>query len=133
MGSAREKQRRQGMPGMHALCQDVEEHGAIAVLPMWRLWDTAGWKERGVNVTASDIANLLDQHGMGTLPRDVGPPPSQGISVRVYSKGSRVGEPVEAVTRPSRRGDHVLREAGANDAGDVFDRIRSLVAVESCR
>lgn len=126
MASTWDKQRKQAMQN---LFQEVEDEGGITVVAMWQLRDAAGWDKLGVNVVA-DIAALLDQHGMGTLPTHETLPLSRNSSVRVYSKGSRVGDLVEAVARPSGQGDRVLRAAGTNDADDVLDRIRTLVAAE---
>lgn len=111
---------------MEALLSDVMDEGGISVMQMSRLRDSAGWDKLGVNVVA-DIAKLLDQHGMGTLPVDAPLPLSQGSHVRVYSKGSRIGAIVDAVMNPSGQGDKVLREAGVNDAEDVLARVRMLV------
>lgn len=122
MANADEKRKR----NMTELRQAVEAEGNISVVPMWRLRDAAMWDKLGRNVVA-DIANLLDQNGMGTLPHGEPLPLSQNASVRVYVQRSRVGDLVSAVINPSGRGDAVLREAGMNDAGDVLDRIRTLV------
>src|SRR5262245_55581606 len=95
---------------MQELRGEVEEEGNIKVVPMWQLRDAAGWDKLGRHVV-SDIAALLHEHGMGTLPAGESLPLAQSSSVRVYVQRSRVGELVEAVTNPSGRGDAVLREA----------------------
>ncbi len=115
--------------GMVALLAELDADGGLKVLPMWQLRDAAGWDKLGARVVV-DIANLLAQYGMATLPAGAQLPVSQHDSVRVYSQRSRIGSLIEAVLQPSGKGDQVLREAATNDAGDVLDRIRTIVCAE---
>lgn len=114
---------------METLLAEIDADGGLKVLPMWQLRDAAGWDKLGARVVV-DIANLLGQYGMATLPASEQLPLTQTESVRVYSQRSRVGNLIEAVLQPSGKGDQVLREASTSDAGDVLDRIRTLVCPE---
>jgi hypothetical protein len=114
---------------MEALLGELEADGGLKVLPMLRLRDAAGWDKLGARVVV-DISNLLGQYGMATLPAGEQLPVSQTENVRVYSQRSKLGSIIEAVLQPSGKGDQILREAATSDAGDVLDRIRTLVCAE---
>ena len=109
-----------------ALREEIEARGGLARLPMWRLRDAAGWDRLGVNVV-KDIANKMARAGLATLPTVDILPYSQDAVVRIYVVDSRVGQVVDAVTKPSRKGDDLLREIGMDDAADVLNAVRELV------
>jgi len=106
--------------------QRVAEAGGIAVIPMWELRDAGGWAKLGVNVVVI-LANLLDEAGLGTLPVGQQLPLDQAGAVRVYQQKSSIGAVVEAVIKPSGKGDETLRRLTSDDAADVLDQVRSLV------
>lgn len=106
--------------------QVVADAGGIAVLEMWQLREAAGYAKLGVNVVKT-LAKMLDEAGLGTLPVGAALPLDQMSQVRVYKQHSPVGGVVDAVTRPSGKGDDVLRRLTADDADEVLERIRELV------
>ena len=108
------------------IVQEVADAGDVAVIDMWRLRDAGGWAKLGVNVVRA-LGNLLDEVGLGTLPLGEPLPLDQNGKVRVYRQRSTIGALVEAVTRPSGKGDDVLRRLASDDAGEVLDQIRQLV------
>lgn len=98
----------------------------IAVIEMSELRDAGGWAKLGTNVV-KNLATLLDEAGLGTLPVNQPLPIDQYASVRVFQQKSPVGQVVEAVTSPSGRGDGVLRQLTSGDEAEVLERIRELV------
>src|SRR6476619_1867357 len=88
---------------------EIQAEGDIKVLDAWQLRDAAGWSKLGPNVII-DIANQMEENDLGTLPRGERLPLNQYAQVRVYVKGSRLGQVVDAVLSPSAKGDQLLRE-----------------------
>jgi hypothetical protein len=79
-----------------------------------------------VNVVKS-LSNMLDEAGLGTLPVGEPLPLDQNGMARVYRTRSNIGAIVDAVVRPSGKGDETLRSLGAGDAEDVLARVREIV------
>jgi len=109
-----------------AIVQEVSDAGDVAVFSMWQLRDAGGWSKLGVNVVQA-LGNMLDEVGLGTLPVGASLPLDQMGQVRIYRQRSNLGSLVEAVTRPSGKGDEVLRRLTSDDASEVLDQIRELV------
>ncbi len=67
--------------------------------------------------------------GLGHIP--VVLPSYQDESVRVYKKGTPIGEFIDTVLTPSRQNDNKLSErfgGGGVDYADIVEKIRDLVA-----
>lgn len=111
---------------MAKLRLEIEAKGGIAIVPMWKLRDAAGWDRLGVNVV-KDIAGKMKRGGLATLPAMDVLPYSQDATVRVYVVEGRLGEVIAAVLEPSTKGDALLREIGGDDAADVLMAVRELV------
>lgn len=109
---------------MEVLRDEVAANDGILKVNMARLRDDSRWGKLGVRVVV-DIAKLLDENGLGTLPPEL--PLNQWDEVRVYVSASPIGQLVKAVQEPSDRGDSTLREAGTNDSAAVLERVRALV------
>jgi hypothetical protein len=106
----------------------AKDAGGLLVVPMSRLRDAANYGKLG-KLVVQNIATRLDREGLGHLP--VGElPREQNAQVRVYLKASRVGELIEAVLNPSRRGDQRLLDAAGSDAGEILEQIRALVTTD---
>lgn len=104
----------------------TKDAGGMLVVPMSRLRDAANYGKLG-KLVVQNIATRLDREGIGHLP--VGElPREQNAQVRVYLRTSRVGELIEAVLNPSRRGDQRLLDAAGSDAAEILEQIRALVA-----
>lgn len=112
--------------------QDIEERviaeGGIAMVEMGDLREAGGWAKLGANVVRH-LATLLDEAGLGTLPVGDPLPIDQYASVRVFQQKSPVGQAVEAVTKPSGKGDDVLRRLTSGDEAEVLYKIRELLGV----
>lgn len=109
-----------------AIEREVREAGDLAIIEMWRIREAGGWAKLGVNVIQA-LSNDLDEAGMGTLPPDEPLPLDGGMPVRVYRQRSNVGQIVDAVTRPTGRGDEALRRMAADDSSEILVKIRQLV------
>ena len=111
---------------MARLREQIEAKGGIAVVPMWKLRDAAGWDRLGVNVV-KDIASKMRRGGLATLPPMDVLPLSRHALIRVYVTEDRLGEIISAVLEPSDKGDKLLRDVGADDASEVLEAVRELV------
>lgn len=99
-------------------------HGLLRV-SMYQLRKAHGAGKLGVRVR-EEIEQRLAGVGLGFFP---GPdlPSYQEQDVRVYRRGTRVGDLVDAVLRPSASGDQLLLESRSDQAAGVLRQIRSLV------
>ena len=108
------------------IAQEVDSGAGIALVPMWRLRDAAGFSKLGANVVKT-IAGQLDKHSLGSLPPETALPISQNEEVRIYRQGSPVADLVQAVMYPSGKGDQLLRQLSMDDREEILDQIRMLV------
>ncbi len=106
------------------LREAVEQNGDLLALPMWSVRQAYGAERLG-RVVRENIAKELSSVGLGTLPKEL--PSYQDDEVRVYRLGSGVADLIDAVARPSSRGDARLREAASGDASTQLDQIREIV------
>lgn len=91
---------------------------------MGELKEIQGAGRLGVNVREA-ISKALASHGLGHLPADL--PANQWEEVRVYKLGTLLSDVVDAVTKPSNKGDEVLRAVSSNDSQETLRKIRELV------
>ena len=106
----------------------VEQAQGVLTVGMGELRDAADAGRLGVNVR-SKIARGLAGIGLGHIPAEL--PNDQNAQVRLYDKGSQVGELVERVLRPGAEDDMVLRELFGEDKADyatIVQQIRDLVS-----
>ena len=118
-----EQRRQQSMEKIKAT---VDAEGGIKTYAMRDLRDAGGWGKLGNRVVV-DIANLLEEHGLGYLPATRALPTDQDRIVRLYVERSPVGRIIGAVLKPSDQGDQRLREAASNDGAEVLEAVRALV------
>lgn len=102
----------------------VDSSDGLVVVTAEQLRDAADW-QRLTQGAIEDIANGLAQHGLGSFPPME--PGQRGAEVRVYRRGTALGNLVDAVVRPGAPGDRRLRETANNTAADVVARIRKMV------
>ena len=106
------------------LAAAVQNAGGLLVCTMERLRDVYEAGRLGPHVRAG-ISDKLAQHGLGHLPEEL--PSYQHEEVRVYGRGTRTGKLIEAVLKPSARGDELLVDSADADANETLQRIRALV------
>lgn len=106
----------------------VEENGGVVSFTMNELRDAAGKEKLGVNVRA-EISKTLAGFGLGHIPKEL--PSYQHESVRLYKRGTYVGDFIETVLSPGEQNDRRIREQlNATDARniEIIEAIRELVA-----
>jgi hypothetical protein len=89
------------------LAEAVQENGGLVECVMYQLRDTAGW-DRLTNRMLVDIEDQLSQKALGYFPWPM--PQGRRDEVRIYKRGTKVGNIVEAVLKPADHKDDLLRE-----------------------
>jgi len=106
----------------------VEENDNVLTVTMINLRDATGKDKLGVHVRA-EISNTLAGMGLGHIPQEL--PSSQDNSVRLYKRGTPVGELIEKVLSPGEDNDRKLKELfpeSAVDYANIIEQIRDLVS-----
>lgn len=106
----------------------VENAGGVVSVTMETLRNAHGAGKIGVHVKDA-ISNQLAGMGLGHVP--VALPSYQHEMVRVYKRGTPVGEFIEIVLTPGEQNDKMLNERFAEegpDYGDMVNKIREIVA-----
>lgn len=115
-----------------ALADEVRDNNDVMAIDLGKLRSTLGYDRLGKTVLRT-IANELESVGLGYFPLailDENEYPRQNDTLRVFRRGSAMAEIVQAVLKPTMKGDERLREASAGDTGEVLKQIRLLVCAE---
>ena len=105
----------------------VEENGNVCTVSMLELREAAGKEKLGVNVNAG-IKKKLAGLGLGHIPADL--PRYQHEQIRLYKKGTAVGELIDTVIMPGQQNDKKLAEQVNEEQADyleIIEQIRNLV------
>jgi hypothetical protein len=106
----------------------VEKNGTVMTVTMEELRDALGKDKLGVHVREA-ISKELAGMGLGHIPQQL--PGYQHEQVRVYKRGTPIGEFIETVLMPGQQNDSKLiaqfGDVGV-DYADIVQRIRELVA-----
>lgn len=106
----------------------VEEAGNVLTVSMVELRDAIGVSKLGVKVR-HDISNQLEGIGIGHIPVEL--PANQSEQVRLYKRGTPVGDIIGKILVPGAQNDQVLIERLGTEAPDyalIVDKIRELVS-----
>ena len=117
------------MANFRKLSDDVGNNGDIKVVNLGELRSELGYDRLGRAVLAT-IANELESVGLGYFPKSVideNDYPRMTDTLRVFRKGSALGQIAQGVLSPTIKGDDVLRQAAAGDTGEILKKIRLLV------
>ncbi|MFD0072969.1 hypothetical protein ACFVIY_11070 [Streptomyces sp. NPDC127166] len=107
------------------LRESTRSEGGLRVVTMGTLRDIEGAGRLGNRVLAT-ISDKLKAQGMGHFPAEL--PGNQDHEVRVYLRDSPVADLVDAVFRPSSKGDEALRRVSSSTvAEDQLRRIREIL------
>ena len=106
------------------LANRVNEGGNLLVVSMAELRDCYEVSRLGRHVIHG-IENEMARRGIGHFPTEL--PKSQHEEVRLYVRGTGVGDLIEAVLRPSPNGDDLLRRTGEAGAQEILQTIRELI------
>lgn len=108
--------------------EQVEANGNVRTFTMDVLRNAIGAGKLGVNVRA-EISQMLAGIGLGHIPVEL--PSYQHEQVRLYKRGTPIGQLIETVLLPGEQNDLILAERfgsqGPNYAA-IVQKIRELVA-----
>lgn len=107
--------------------EQVEKNGNIRTFTMEVLRNAHGVAKLGVNVRA-EISQILAGIGLGHVPQEL--PSYQHEQVRLYKRGTPVGQLVESVLTPGEQNDKSLADrfgAQSPDYAVIVEKIRELV------
>lgn len=110
------------------LKENLEKNGHVLTVSMEQLRDAIGANKLGIHVRA-EISRTLAGMGLGHVPQEL--PTYQHESVRLYKRGTPVGEFIEIVLAPGPQHDAALIQkfgAGGPDYAIVIQKIRELVS-----
>jgi len=113
--------------GWEQIKQQVEANGNVCTLTMETLREAHGAGRLGLHVR-DEISKTLAGMGLGHVPQDL--PSYQHEQVRVYKRGTNIGELIETVLTPGESNDRKLAEKFAQSGPDyasVIEQIRELV------
>lgn len=105
----------------------VEDAGGVLTITMDVLRDAEGAGKLGIHIRASIDKNLAGI-GLGHVPTEL--PSNQHEQVRLYKKGTSVGDLIDTVLHPSDQNDKKLLEQTASDGPDyraIVEAVRELV------
>lgn len=111
--------------------RDAQWSTAVLAVSLGELREALGHNRLGVRAL-EQIATSLAGEGLGYFPEwvltDQNQAPRYGDVVRVFRKGTGLGEVVTAVLEPTDRGDERLKEIADGDAVEILSMIRLLLA-----
>jgi hypothetical protein len=116
------------MSNWEEIKQEVETNGNLRTFTMETLREAHGSGKLGVHVRR-EISKSLAGMGLGHIPQEL--PNSQREQVRLYKRGTAVGELIETVLTPGESNDRKLVEKLAetdNDYVSIVEQIRDLVS-----
>jgi len=108
--------------------ESVEKNGNVRSVTMELLREAHGAGKLGVNVRA-EISKVLAGMGLGHIPEVL--PSYQDQHVRLYKRGTQIGDVIATVLDPSELNDKKLVESLGDQAPDyaaIVQSIRELVA-----
>lgn len=114
--------------GWNEIKKDVEDRGGVATVTMETLRDANGAGKLGVHVRA-EIRSTLAGMGLGHVPIEL--PAYQHEQVRLYKRGTPIGELIEQVLTPGQQNDVALAGrfgGGGPDYAAIVAKIKELVA-----
>ncbi len=106
----------------------VEKNGNVLTMSMEQLRDANGSSKLGVNICAA-ISNALAGTGIGHIPVEL--PGYQWEQVRLFKRGTPVGDLISTVLTPGQQNDAKLTgqfAAGGVDHAAIVQKVRELVA-----
>lgn len=109
------------------LKQNVEANGNVITVTMEELREIAGAGKLGVHVR-EQISKTLAGMGLGHVPQAL--PTYQHEQVRLYKRGTPVGDLIGTVLAPGESNDSKLKEQFSGDEIDyaaIISQIRELV------
>ena len=116
------------MSDWDAVKTKVESAGGVVTVTMEELRDASGAGKLGVHVRG-EISRTLASMGFGHVPTEL--PSYQQELVRIYKRGTPIGDLIETVLTPGGQNDQKLSERFAESGPDyaaMVAKIREFVA-----
>lgn len=107
---------------------NVEANDNVSTMIMSELRDATGKDKLGVHVR-KEISKTLAGMGLGHIPQEL--PSYQHEAVRLYKRGTPVGDLIEMVMTPGESNDQKLKEQFEErtvDYARIIEQIRELVS-----
>ncbi len=120
------------MPTWDEIKRDVENNGNVNTVIMQTLRDAAGAGRLGPWVNAT-IASELAGRGLGHVPQSLSASLNQYDRVRLYKRGTAIGDFIDLVIIPREQDDQKLRELFTTqpiDYAAIVAQVRELVTPE---
>lgn len=102
----------------------VDDSGNVLTCHMWDLRDLQGRDTLGSRVV-KNISDELDRVGLGHVPLEL--KPSGGEKVRLFTRGSEVGDLIVKALYPGEAQDEGLRKRVQSSADQKLKEIREIV------
>ena len=115
------------MPDWNSIKQDVEKNGNVLTVTMEMLREAMGVGKLGIHVRA-DISKNLAGMGLGHVPQEL--PSYHHEQVRLYKRGTPIGELIETILTPGQQNDAKLAQQFSSEGVDqaaIIAKIRELV------
>lgn len=116
------------MATLNDIKDQVERNNNLLTVTMEQLREAHGAGRLGVHVR-DEISQILAGMGLGHVPQEL--PNYQHELVRLYKRGTPVGQIIEVVLMPGEQHDRVLIERFSTQGPDyaaIIEKIRELVA-----
>ena len=116
------------MATIEEIKDQVEKNGNLLTVTMEQLREAHGAGRLGVHVR-DEISQILAGMGLGHVPQEL--PNYQHELVRLYKRGTPVGQLIEVVLSPGEQHDRTLVERFSTQVPDyaaIVQKIRDLVA-----
>ena len=116
------------MPNWDEIKIQVESNGSVKTFSMETLREAHGAGKLGVHVI-SEMSRTLAGMGLGHIPQTL--PSYQHEQVRVYKRGTIVGDLIETVLAPGEGNDRKLADQFTDTStnfAEIVERIRELVS-----
>jgi hypothetical protein len=107
--------------------ENVADNGGVHTVTMEQLRDAAGKDKLGVHVR-DEIKSSLAQMGLGHVPKEL--PKNQHEQVRLYSRGTAIGDFIDTVLSPGGQNDIKLKESLSEESSkyqSIIEQVRELV------
>jgi len=107
--------------------ENLESNGNILTVTMLELRDASKNGKLGVHVR-DEISKTLAGMGLGHVPTEL--PLYQHEPVRLYKRGTAIGEVIELVLAPGESNDKKLKDQFSDESvsyADIIEKIRELV------
>jgi hypothetical protein len=114
--------------GWDEIKAQVEEGGGVCTVAMETLRNANGAEKLGVHVREAIVSTLAGM-GLGHVPREL--PSYQHESVRLYKRGTPVGDLIDKVLAPGQQNDEtIVAKLGGQvpDYAAIVQKIEELVA-----